>query len=109
MIDGNTAALDAYMKDQDDAQALYDEYNTIENVQEIWEYLLTDDFMYLMEQVFDDPVANIDIIVTLAEIVKDKVNEPEVLDKLEKAFELSYPQWFDDLVDKEICKRAGLE
>lgn len=109
MIDGNTAALNAYMDQQDRADAIYDEYNTIEHVQEIWEYLLTDDFTYVMEEVIDDPVANIDIIVTLVDIVKDKTKEPEVLAKLEKAFEEAYPDWFDKLVDKELRRRAGLD
>ena len=109
MIDGNTAALNAYMDQQDRADAIYDEYNTIEHVQEIWEYLLTDDFTYVMEEVIDDPVANIDIIVTLVDIVKDKTKEPEVLAKLEKAFEEAHPDWFDKLVDKELRRRAGLD
>ena len=108
MIDGNTAALEAYMREQDRAEEIYNEYNTIDNVRDVWTYLLTDDFMYLMEQVFDDPVANLDIIVTLAEIVKDKLNDEGVLAKLEQGFYLSYPDWFDRLIDKELRKRAGL-
>ena len=108
MIDGNTAALEAYMREQDRAEEIYNDHNTVDNVRDVWTYLLTDDFMYVMEQVIDDPVANLDIIVTLAEIVNEIKSKPEVLAKLEQAFELSYPDWFDELVDKELRRRAGL-
>jgi len=84
MIDGNTAALEAYMREQDRAEEIYNEYNTIDNVRDVWTYLLTDDFMYLMEQVIDDPVANLDIIVTLAEIVNEIKSKPEVLQNLSR-------------------------
>ena len=97
------------MREQDRGDAIYDAFNTIENVQEIWEYLLTDDFTYVMEQVLDDPVPNVDIIVTLVDIVKDFVRQPEVQAKLDKAFQDAYPDWFDKMVDKEIRRRAGLD
>lgn len=109
MIDGNTAALNAYMESQDRADEMYNEYNTIDNVRDVWTYLLTDDFTYVMEEVIDDPVGNIDIIVTLVDIVNDIKKDETVLAKLEQAFELSYPDWFDKLVDKELRRRAGLD
>ena len=109
MIDGNTAALEAYMREQDRADAIFEEYNTPSNRDEAEEWVLDNQYLAIIDVVLDDPAdeVNHDILCVLAEIAYESIEKTSKRYSLLESLQGS--DWFNRLVDDRMKRKAGLD
>jgi hypothetical protein len=111
MIDGNTAALERYMNEQDDADRKWKEYNTPSNRWEAEQFVAEQNFDSLCDYVIEDlsDEYNQHVVAILSRMAKCGMLDHKLKGQFITAIKLAQPHIFDSLVEAYMMKRAGLE